>query len=463
MRLICKRLPQRTAHGGLYERGGFRTCAEKVELVIDAVRTESEPFIYSDCDVRFYDPVADDLLKQLGDDDIAFQNDADGGACAGFFIVRPSPHMHQFFRDVLSRTHNGKRSDQEAMNEILNQSGIRWRMLSKRYWTVGHQGHHWQPGEPVNPPANILVHHGNWTIGVENKLALLKAVRKAMARTKPSRSRKRLAPHMIERHPMGATAAVTALLAQERAKATAVHDPLPLAIVIQFWKGDKREALALARLLADIEPAPREDVGLVLARQSNCQLTADIIQASVYCAQKFPRIAHHCVKVPESVRYPEAAFLLWSETTAWLAEEYYSGRSPFGDFFTVEADGGPLSTCWIDRLKKAHRETRLQGKRVTGPRISTDPPHVNGTMIIGADCRLERTSLNRCPPAIPWDIFHAHTLCGEVAPSTAIASYYGMQGGSDSVWWSMSTITAWVTSVKDSMHQRWARRNLVKR
>ena len=459
MRLVMKRFPQVTATGSFAEEGAAKTFAKKVELVIEACRTEREPFVYSDCDVRFYGPVEKDLLAQLGDHDIAFQDDGEGGACAGFFIVKPSPHMHQFFRDVLARA-RGVRSDQDAMNEILEHSGIRWTMLSRRYYTVGQEGHHWTPGMEVHPPRDILVHHANWTVGVENKLALLRLVRKA-PKARKGEAPTTLAPHMIERHPLGATGAAIQLLEQERQKQKAAHGGLPLALVLQFWKGDKKEALGLARLLADIEPAWRDDVVLVFSRQSNCPMDRDVMETQQYCGEKFP-VSEFEAPVPENIKYPYAAYLQWSSTVEWLSKAYHSGQLPCGDVFMFESDGAPMSSNWINRIKQAHELTLSREKWVTGPYVSSNPPHVNGSFVMNLAFWENNPSLHRCPPDKTWDIFHARVLSAAASPSTVIASYYGMQNMSASVWWSFSTITAWLTSVKDGLHQYWARKNLVR-
>ena len=459
MKLVLKRLPQVTATGNYAEEGAAKTFAAKVELVIEACRTEREPFVYSDCDVRFYGPVEQDLLAQLGANDIAFQDDGEGGACAGFFIVKPSPTMHQFFRDVLVRA-RGVRSDQDAMNEILDHSGIKWTMLSRRYYSVGQEGHHWKPGMPVHPPRDILAHHANWTVGVENKLALLRLVQKA-PKAKKGEAPTTLAPHMIERHPLGATGAAIQLLEQERQKRKTVHGGPPLALVLQFWRGDKKEALELARLLADIEPERRDDVALVFSRQSNCPLDRDVVETQLHCGEKFP-VSDFEAPVPDEVKYPHASYLQWSSTVAWLSEAYHAGKVPYGSAFMFESDGAPLSANWIDRIKQAHELTLARDKRVTGPLISSNPPHVNGTFALHLSLWEDRQSLHKCAPGTPWDIFHARTLASEASPTTVIASYYGMQNMSASVWWSLSTITAWLTSCKDGLHQYWARKNLVR-
>jgi uncharacterized Zn-binding protein involved in type VI secretion len=55
-------------------------------------------------------------------------------------------------------------------------------MMPGTYWTAGMQGTGvWQKGDHVAPPKDICLHHANFTIGAENKMALLDAVQAAVA------------------------------------------------------------------------------------------------------------------------------------------------------------------------------------------------------------------------------------------------------------------------------------------
>ena len=169
----------------VYGSPEFNQCMQwAMGVLLDLLTAEHEPFLVSDADVRFYGPVADDLLDCLGDRDIAFQDDGPGGAaCKGFYVVRPTEVVRRFFADVLERMRTTMENDEESTNELLKEWGARlsWGLLPRRYWTHGQDGKIWEPGDPLDPPADLLVHHANWTHGISHKLALLEAVREIHA------------------------------------------------------------------------------------------------------------------------------------------------------------------------------------------------------------------------------------------------------------------------------------------
>lgn len=150
--------------------------------LLDILRTETEPFLACDVDIRFYGPVVENLLVQLWDADIAFQDDsplAGGWPCLGFMVVRPSQFTLAFFSELVAESQRQNAHDQTVVKDVLAKpaSMVKWKYLDERYWTVGRNGKVWSPGDAIpDPPPNMLAHHGNWTIGADNKLTLLDAV-----------------------------------------------------------------------------------------------------------------------------------------------------------------------------------------------------------------------------------------------------------------------------------------------
>jgi hypothetical protein len=57
-----------------------------------------------------------------------------------------------------------------------NPEFIRYALLPDTYWTPVRSGAHWQPGNPLTPPRDIVLHHANKTIGNANKIAQLSTV-----------------------------------------------------------------------------------------------------------------------------------------------------------------------------------------------------------------------------------------------------------------------------------------------
>ena len=189
--------------------------------------------------------------------------------------------------------------------------------------------------------------------------------------------------HMIETNGLGISATVAALLEQERASIRAAHNPMPLVLALQFYHGDQSDAMALAKLIADIESERRDDVIFAFVRQVETPLDAEICDCQLYVGEKFPVMD---VEIPADGEKKKgastslgASFELWSKTLAYFSECYYRGDLRHHSVFPFEADGCPTSRDWIDRLKRAHWETLLQGKRVTGPVMRCPNFHINGT------------------------------------------------------------------------------------
>jgi hypothetical protein len=479
----ARELPQRSATGA-YESTGFQTtCMDKVLFIRELVGWAPEPFLFSDVDVRFYGPIVDDLSKLLDDADMAFQWDGPRGReCSGFMVLRPSPGVEQFWREVYTYMKATGAMDQDALHAMLKLrgSGFKTVILPERYWTYGRLDKIWNPGDPVDPPADLLMHHANWTVGTGNKMALLQTVKEHMENPRKvsgSDEAEDLSPVIAAIQARAQVAApilapksherlftvddVHRLIETERNKLAISHNPMPLALVLQFWKGDKHEACELARLLADCEPVKRTDVGFVFARQENCPFDAELYETQLYVGAKFP-VSDLKVDGPEGMKYPGVCAQAWASAAKQLADAYLDGRLPYHSAFFFEADGGPLPPlrCWIDRIKDAHQETLSFGKMFTGVRMR-ETDHLNGTLVMALRAIIDIPSLSRCPSDAAWDIFHGQVLVRESHPTNIIRNDYGLSL-TDYGYHHFGREAAWITSVKDETHHHWARQILAK-
>ena len=487
---------------GEFESEGFqRACRDKVATLVRVLEEQQgqEPFIFSDVDVRFYGDPSADLLRCLGDADMAFQDDGPAGACTGFMVIRPTAGTLAFWQAIARRMAVTAELDQDAVNRMLEADSMfrkAWIRLPERYWTFGRTGQHWTPGMPVDPPTDLLVHHANWTSGIANKLALLEEVFQVISARRgniglllaePVDFGERVVgssavqlidavrpvkdhalpiaasfPHGIERDPRGATVVAQMLVDQERRRHQQKHHPMSLALVLQFWQGDKREALRLARLIADVEREFRDDVVLVLVRQSMVEMDKEIWDTSLYCGRKMPVCGDFVTKFDDTKPYPGVCFDPWASACQQLSDAYHTGKFPYHSGFFFEPDGCPMSEDWIDRIKLAHDQTLLMGKRITGPRSNyRGMQHINGSLVMHWSCWEDHPSLHRAPPDIGWDIFHGQVMLAEAGPSPIIRGEYGAKDITETMWRAMAAQSAWLTSVKDSTHHHWARRILV--
>jgi hypothetical protein len=128
-------------------------------------------FIFSDADVQFFADPVERLLLELGDADIACQDDINQ-LCSGFFICRANDRTLAMFN---SMRHNYDLEDQATLNAHI--SMVKSVRLSHAFFNVAHSiGTVWN-GQDFDIPEDILVHHANWVVGVENKVKLLDLVR----------------------------------------------------------------------------------------------------------------------------------------------------------------------------------------------------------------------------------------------------------------------------------------------
>lgn len=185
-----------------------------------------------------------------------------------------------------------------------------------------------------------------------------------------------------------------------------------MILALGYWQGDQPQAMRLARFMADLEPKRRTDCALVFSRRQDCELTAEARATMLYCAKKFS--IHMLTNQSGSDGWPAGCNGLWQGTIAGCVGMALRGAAPFSAIFTFEPDCVPLSQNWIGRLIEAHRETIKAGKRITGDVRDWPTPHVNGNLIMEASCYLDHPSLEKCPPNVAWDLWHAPVTLGEV-------------------------------------------------
>jgi hypothetical protein len=163
--------------------GFIQTMLEKVKWIIENIDINDSNFlVFSDCDVQFFG----DLEFDLSDCDILFQQDYfPTSYCAGFFICKQKQNVLDFFKlveNMFSKHSAGYFDDQVAINTLFKNGCdvVQKNMLPQnKYWTVGcyTNGVVWK-GQDVECPKEIIMHHANFTFGIEDKLILLEMVKK---------------------------------------------------------------------------------------------------------------------------------------------------------------------------------------------------------------------------------------------------------------------------------------------
>lgn len=263
--------------------------------------------------------------------------------------------------------------------------------------------------------------------------------------------------HMIENHPLGATAAAELYAAEcvardrrERREGHPMHCP-GIVLALQYYSGDVSEAMELARLLADLEPERRTDCLFVFARSASTEMDLEQWATGMHVSQKFPvRFLQSAIP---GAGHPDGCNATWTGIMSKLAAQRVDGILPFSSVFTFEPDGAPLCVDWIERIRAAHARTIMAGKRVTGwlceDHRGGAAPHVNGNLVAHLSLIDDRPGLLRVPRGHAWDVFHAVPIMQEARPCHIIRSEYGSTGWNYGALHSMARETAWIANVKD--------------
>lgn len=181
--LIIRYLPQECS--GSYNQDNWNlTMKKKVGFIVEYLNTlsEDEYLVHSDVDVVFYKPFKDSLtsLLQKEDVDILFQNDG-CALCMGFFTCKKTDELVSLMKYIYDNLTSFE-NDQVALNSLIGRTKIKFGVLPDTYYSFGSCNGHkrWTPETPEDffVPKDIIIHHANWTTGVENKLKLIEAVRK---------------------------------------------------------------------------------------------------------------------------------------------------------------------------------------------------------------------------------------------------------------------------------------------
>jgi hypothetical protein len=176
-------------------RDFFEVMLFKVRSIIDSLKQlgEGDYMIYLDSDIYIRQDIVTEMTKEIRrrNVDIMLQSD-DGYPCAGMFICKCSDRITNLFENVLDLLINNREhyaalnNDQTALYDAMTnpKNGISYYFLSRRFTTYGNlrrdKTAQWHIGsERFRLPRDLVAFHANFTVGIENKEALLKYVRSA--------------------------------------------------------------------------------------------------------------------------------------------------------------------------------------------------------------------------------------------------------------------------------------------
>ena len=174
--------------GSFMQEGWTKTTIRKIDLLIRAVYENwGKIFIYSDVDIQFFRSTKDIILNLIKDKDLVIQRDSsDRSVCSGFFACRANEKTLKLWQRIRKYMQSNLRiSDQPSLNRfirITNPYNVVWNYLPVEFFGGGTlTGKGWKIGDKLQVPQNIILHHANFTVGIENKIAQLQYVRGVVA------------------------------------------------------------------------------------------------------------------------------------------------------------------------------------------------------------------------------------------------------------------------------------------
>lgn len=173
--LDITRVPQQSVSGDFGSPGFAECMQDKIKVILRAIdENEGGMFIFADCDIQFLKPLHEDIFSyDMTNMDILAQSDQ-GTICAGFMICKVSEKLKDFFRYIHDVCLNFP-NDQICIDR--NKHKINYSLLPcDKYYTVGNytDGAVWNGKDSIpQPPKEVIMHHANFTVGVENKKKLM--------------------------------------------------------------------------------------------------------------------------------------------------------------------------------------------------------------------------------------------------------------------------------------------------
>jgi hypothetical protein len=236
-----------------------------------------------------------------------------------------------------------------------------------------------------------------------------------------------------------------------------------MLLVLQFWEGDKAQAMALARLLADLEPAHSSLADFLFVHRFDCEPDAESVK---HVSRKFNVLTHRSTR--RSTGWPRGCNGLFFGGLEYLY--HMSAENPktprYKAAFFMEADCCPLHRAWLPWLNAKwdafNGSAYVAGVKVEGPTVAE---HINGNCIMSGNLKFLNWLVKSVgePPNVGWD----YALAGEFRRWGA-AEIKGMQFHWKAPTMSEDDLTllkadgaVWLHGIKDFSALEYARKTLL--
>lgn len=179
-------------------------------------------------------------------------------------------------------------------------------------------------------------------------------------------------------------------------------------IALQFYPGDKENAMRLARLITDFQKVHSTEADFLFAARFDTIADPKTVE---YVSRKFN--VYSMVSRRKGTGWPFGTTELVCSALEWAYSNIRAARCPrYKAVFTCEGDGVPLVSDWISSFSAAWdgfpKGTKVAGDIDERPNC---PRHINGNAFFSTDPYFLNWMVSKAlpltPPQAPWDIYLA--------------------------------------------------------
>lgn len=175
-----------------------------------------------------------------------------------------------------------------------------------------------------------------------------------------------------------------------------------ILLALQYWKGDRDQAMRLARFIADLQHGHSDLADFLFVSRFDCGHDDETVK---YVSRKFD--THTFISRRRGKGWPHGSNDLWFALIEHVNDQIEKRRfRHYKAVFTFEADCVPLSPRWINHFieqfdaANATRPTYVMGA------LLPNGPHINGNALFKCDLAFTRwlsKTVSAAPPRAGWD------------------------------------------------------------
>lgn len=183
--------------------------------------------------------------------------------------------------------------------------------------------------------------------------------------------------------------------------------PSKILLALQFWEGDKEQAMKVARLIADLETRHSDQADFLFVSRFDCTHDKKTLD---HVSRKFNTYSY--INRRRGTEWPHGCNDLWFGTMDWIYGVNVAKRFPiYKSILTFEADSVPLIPNWISEISREW--DRAQPTKVLGAFQKSPGNHINGNAMFSGDIKFLKhiaRDIGGCSPQGGWDFVLAPTF-----------------------------------------------------